>query len=161
MLDEFRCLLGIFGFVVICVLVSSNLERERENQFSYFSTFNSPSNVYISNQKYSSTVHLPCFFCSFSCVFITFDTIFCSSIKNARTIRLRTQLAHREPPYARVTVFKRFVMRVFSRGRAGVMPRNFSWQSPHFGIAPFFFVYKYTNRFPGVFDTLRLFEVVL
>ena len=37
--------------------------------------------------------------------FNTFLTIFCSSIKNARTIRSRTQLPHREPPYARRTVF--------------------------------------------------------
>ena len=34
----------------------------------------------------------------FSASFITFFTIFCSSIKKARTTRSLTQLAHREPP---------------------------------------------------------------
>ena len=33
----------------------------------------------------------------------TFLTIFCSSIRNARTMRSLTQLPHREPPYARCT----------------------------------------------------------
>lgn len=38
------------------------------------------------------------FFWLASCSFITFLTIFCSSIKKARTILSRTQLPHREPP---------------------------------------------------------------
>lgn len=37
----------------------------------------------------------------FSASFMTFLTIFCSSIKNARTTRSFTQLAQRLPPYAR------------------------------------------------------------
>ena len=46
---------------------------------------------------------LPLFFSWVS--FSTFLTIFCSSIRKARTIRSRTQLAHLEPPYARDTDF--------------------------------------------------------
>lgn len=38
------------------------------------------------------------FFWLASCSFITFLTIFCSSIRKARTIRSRTQPPHREPP---------------------------------------------------------------
>ena len=42
----------------------------------------------------------------FSCVSLrTFFTIFCSSIRNARTIRSLTQFAHLEPPYALDTDF--------------------------------------------------------
>ena len=37
-------------------------------------------------------IYLPAFF------FITFFTIFCSSIKKARTIRDRVHFMHREPP---------------------------------------------------------------
>ena len=39
-----------------------------------------------------------------ACDFSTFFTIFCSSMRNARTTRDLTQLAQREPPYARATV---------------------------------------------------------
>jgi hypothetical protein len=58
----------------------------------------------------------------FSCEsFNTFFTIFCSSIKNARTILSRTQLLHREPPYARDTVFCGRETVAYSRGRrAGI-----------------------------------------
>eukprot|EP01051_Picozoa_sp_SAG22_P014378 SAG22_NODE_1736_length_3690_cov_17.289613_1_plen_60_part_00 len=49
--------------------------------------------------------------------FITFFTILASSIKKARTIRCRTQAAHREPPYARDTVFCRLEIAMYSVGR--------------------------------------------
>lgn len=45
----------------------------------------------------------PLFF--FSASFMTFLTIFCSSIKKARVTRSLTQLAQREPPYDRETDF--------------------------------------------------------
>lgn len=66
-----------------------------------------------------SPVHfyfLPVFFSCES--FNTFLTIFCSSIKNARTILSRTQLLHREPPYARETVFFGRETVAYSRGRS-------------------------------------------
>lgn len=47
----------------------------------------------------------------------TFLTIFCSSIKNALTMRSRTQLPQREPPYARRTVFWALEVVAYSRGR--------------------------------------------
>ncbi len=58
----------------------------------------------------------------FSCEsFTTFLTIFCSSIKKARTILSRTQLLHREPPYAREMVFCGRETVAYSRGRrAGI-----------------------------------------
>ena len=58
----------------------------------------------------------------FSCVsFNTFFTIFCSSIKNARTILSRTQLPHLDPPYALRTVFCACDVVAYSRGlRAGI-----------------------------------------
>ena len=58
---------------------------------------------------------LPRFLSSVS--FNTFFTIFCSSIKNARTIRSRTQLPHLEPPYARCTVFWGLLVVAYSLGR--------------------------------------------
>ena len=51
------------------------------------------------------------------CSFSTFLTIFCSSMRKARTIRSRTQLAHLEPPYARWTVFLGLEIWEYSRGR--------------------------------------------
>jgi hypothetical protein len=55
------------------------------------------------------------------CSLSTFLTIFCSSMRKARTILSRTQLAHREPPYARWTVFVGFDTWAYSRGRrAGI-----------------------------------------
>lgn len=48
----------------------------------------------------------------------TFFTIFCSSIKKARTMRSRTQLAHLDPPYARWTVFFGREIWEYSRGRS-------------------------------------------
>jgi len=47
----------------------------------------------------------------------TFFTIFCSSIKNARTTLSFTQLPHRDPPYARWTVFFGLEIWEYSRGR--------------------------------------------
>lgn len=48
-------------------------------------------------------------------------TIFCSSMRKARTMRSRTQLPHLEPPYARWTVFLGFEICEYSRGRrAGI-----------------------------------------
>lgn len=57
------------------------------------------------------------FFSLALCSFSTFLTIFCSSIRNARTMRSRTQLPHREPPYARWTVFLGLEIWAYSRGR--------------------------------------------
>lgn len=51
----------------------------------------------------ASTIYF--FFSLWLCSFSTFLTIFCSSIRKARTILSRTQLPHLEPPYARWTVF--------------------------------------------------------
>lgn len=67
-------------------------------------------------QRESKTAYfLPLFF---SCVsFSTFLTIFCSSMRKARTIRSRTQLAHLEPPYARDTDFWVLDMVAYSLGR--------------------------------------------
>lgn len=57
------------------------------------------------------------FFLAASASLTTFLTIFCSSIKNARTIRSLTQFAHREPPYARWTVLLGRETVAYSRGR--------------------------------------------
>ena len=55
------------------------------------------------------------------CSLRTFLTIFCSSIRKARTILSRTQLPHLEPPYARCTVFLGLEIWEYSRGRrAGI-----------------------------------------
>lgn len=54
----------------------------------------------------------------FSASFMTFLTIFCSSIRKARTTRSLTQLAQREPPYARWTVFLGLETWAYSRGRS-------------------------------------------
>ena len=43
-------------------------------------------------------------------------TIFCSSTRNARTTRVRTQPAHSTPPYARCTVFLCFARRLYAVG---------------------------------------------
>jgi hypothetical protein len=55
-------------------------------------------------------------FCLTNCL-----TNFCSSMRNALTIRSLTQFAQREPPYARCTVFSFLARRAYSRGRrAGI-----------------------------------------
>ena len=60
-------------------------------------------------------------FCFFSASFMTFFTIFCSSMRKARVTRSLTQLAQREPPYERETVFFGREMVEYSRGRrAGI-----------------------------------------
>lgn len=51
------------------------------------------------------------------CSLSTFFTIFCSSMRKARTTRSWTQLAHREPPYDRLTDFWGFEIWEYSRGR--------------------------------------------
>lgn len=57
----------------------------------------------------------------FSASRMTFLTIFCSSIRKARTTRSLTQLAQRLPPYARCTVFFGREIWAYSRGRrAGI-----------------------------------------
>jgi len=91
----------------------------------------------------------------------TRTTNFCSSIKNARTILSRTALAHKTPPYGLDTVL--FLLdKVFNLcGRTALIPLNGVPKSPHFGTVPFFLVYKYTSLPPGVFDTLRLLDLVL
>lgn len=68
-------------------------------------------------------------------------TIFCSSIKKARTIRSRTHWWQSTPPYVRATVFWRFEMRERSNGRVGRMPFNFSLHWPHFGTFLRFLTY--------------------
>lgn len=68
-------------------------------------------------------------------------TIFCSSIKNARTMRSRTHWWHNTPPYVRATVFWRFDMRERSLGRDGRMPLSFSLHWPHFGTFLRFLTY--------------------
>jgi hypothetical protein len=61
------------------------------------------------------------FFSLVVCSLRTFLTIFCSSIRKARTILSRTQLPHLEPPYARWTVFLGLEIWAYSRGRrAGI-----------------------------------------
>lgn len=75
-----------------------------------------------------------------ACAFNTFATIFCSSIRNARTIRSRTHLWQRDPPYVLDTVFRRFDILLRSSGREGVIPCSFTLQSPHFGTEPSFFL---------------------
>jgi hypothetical protein len=57
------------------------------------------------------------FFSAWFCSFRTFLTIFCSSMRKARTMRSRTQLPHLEPPYARWTVFLGLEIWAYSRGR--------------------------------------------
>ncbi len=63
-----------------------------------------------------------CLYRFFCCVSLsTFFTIFCSSIRNALTIRSFTQFEHRDPPYARWTVFFGREIVAYSRGRrAGI-----------------------------------------
>lgn len=51
------------------------------------------------------------------CSLSTFLTIFCSSMRKARTTRSWTQLAHREPPYDRLTDFWGLEIWEYSRGR--------------------------------------------
>jgi len=48
---------------------------------------------------------------------MTFFTIFCSSIRKARTTRSLTQFAQRDPPYARWTVLVGLETWEYSRGR--------------------------------------------
>ena len=100
-------------------------------------------------------------FLAASCAFNTRTTIFCSSMRKALTILCLTHLWHLDPPYALVTVFNLLVIDCSSRGLAGVIPCNFTLQSPHTGIDPNFFVYRYTNLPPGVFDTLLRLLLVL
>ena len=95
------------------------------------------------------------------CALSTRTTNFCSSIRNALTILDRTHFAHRDPPYARETVFLVFERVAKTFGRTDFTPRNFSLQSPHLGVVPAFLVCKYTNLPPGVFEILRLFDLVL
>lgn len=57
------------------------------------------------------------FFSAWLCSFSTFLTIFCSSMRKARTMRSRTQLPHLEPPYARWTVFLGLEIWAYSWGR--------------------------------------------
>jgi len=53
-----------------------------------------------------------------------------------------TQAAHLEPPYDRLTVFLVLDNLANTFGRTAFNPLSFSLQSPHFGVAPAFFVYK-------------------
>ena len=64
-------------------------------------------------------------------------TIFCSSMRKARTMRDRVQWLHREPPYARVTVLLGLERFLASIGRVALMPQSSLPQSPHLreGIA--------------------------
>merc|ERR1712166_904870 len=64
-------------------------------------------------------------------------TIFCSSIRKARTMRARTHLAQREPPYARDTFFLFFARRAYRVGFSTGIPWRAEWQSPHFGALHF------------------------
>lgn len=70
----------------------------------------------------SCLVHPPIYLlCFFSASRITFFTIFCSSIRKARTTRSLVQLAQRLPPYERETVFLGRETVAYSRGRrAGI-----------------------------------------
>ena len=62
----------------------------------------------------------------------TFFTIFCSSIKNALTIRSLTQLLHLDPPYARCTVLLGRLVVAYSRGRsAGICANHKSSAENH------------------------------
>ena len=63
----------------------------------------------------------------------TFLTIFCSSMRKARTMRDRVQWLHREPPYARVTVLLGLERFLASIGRVALMPQSSLPQSPHLG----------------------------
>merc|ERR1711939_780821 len=76
----------------------------------------------------------PYFFSFLACCWArTRLTILASSTRNARTMRSRTQLAQREPPYARWTVFCLFEICAYWRGRRAGTPGRAMWQSPHFG----------------------------
>merc|ERR1719206_1636782 len=66
-------------------------------------------------------------------------THFCSSIRNARTTRVRTHVAQREPPYARFTRLSRFFKRLYSTGRKRGRPMSALPQSPQCGPLAFFF----------------------
>lgn len=132
-----------------------------------------------------------CLYRFFCCVSLsTFFTIFCSSIKNALTTRSFTQFEHRDPPYARWTVFFGREIVAYSRGRrAGICnskaasveliqvlqvtvlhagktwkavltPGSLIPQSPHFGGLPFFLMCWYRNFPPGVLTTRTLLERV-
>lgn len=72
-----------------------------------------------------------------------------------------TQLAHREPPYARCTVFFGFEMLAYSLGRRAGMPGSAMPQSPHLGELPNFFKCWYRRVLPGVLTILTLLERVL
>lgn len=80
--------------------------------------------------------HLSAFaFCSLS----TFFTIFCSSTRNARTMRSRTTECARWPPYARRTVLARLgaTPRAFSLGRvAGIWGEGGGRGGGQLGVDP-------------------------
>src|SRR3989338_7705833 len=93
--------------------------------------------------------------------FTTFFTFACSSSRNERRMRPFTQRWHREPPYARETVFFFFYRLCSFCGRNAGMPRSFRPQSPHLGTETCFLRYCTDRRWPGVFTTLRLLLAVL
>lgn len=76
-----------------------------------------PPKVYRHSVSSMATALYLLFFSLWVCSLRTFLTIFCSSIRNARTILSLTQLAHLEPPYARWTVFFGRDVVAYSLGR--------------------------------------------
>merc|ERR1719346_789964 len=80
--------------------------------------------------------------------FNTFITIFCSSMRKARTIFSLTALWLNTPPYALDTVFRRFESLVFSWFVAGLTPFNLSPVIGHFGTDGLFFKYWKTSLPP-------------
>merc|ERR1719210_1538457 len=54
-------------------------------------------------------------------------------MRKARTMRMRTHLPHREPPYARFMERLRFFSLLYSTGRKAGMPFRRFLQSPQWG----------------------------
>ena len=142
----------------------------------------SPMSIYRKTHSARHAHFLPAVFVSVS--FSTFFTIFCSSIRKARTILSRTQLLHLDPPYALETFFFDLEVVAYSRGRrAGTCwvedsaQYTFRWhsvcldeehtpgslmpQSPHLGAVPRFLMWRYRSLPPGVLVMRTLLERVL
>lgn len=102
---------SIFRPFCMCVHSSSTRQCKKFRKRLTPSSFPSSPNPSFPSQK--PDIYFFLSVCSLS----TFFTIFCSSMRKARTTRSWTQLAHREPPYDRLTDFWGLEIWEYSRGR--------------------------------------------
>ena len=80
----------------------------------------------------------------------SFLTAFCSSNRNALTIRIFTQLAHVAPPYARETVLSRFLVFLYADLLRCLIPGRLVLQSEHRGPLVVFLIFCAAYLPPGV-----------